>query len=234
MKAKVNSLFIINHLNFFSNETCNIQKKRVINLYIHVSTTATSMRKEFHLKTKVKVVKIMNAKTQARWFFNHIIDILQSQFWRINTFVIDTCSTMKTLWSMLKAFGELKHIFFISCDSHELQLLLDDILKLSWFVKILKDAKWIIRFFLAVFKELIILWKFQMIISINLFFWLEDTRCFSAEISFILIIFLFELAYCLIKLQNLNIKQQNSSSLSLLKSLSQFYWLIHILIIFFL
>ncbi len=53
-------------------------------------------------------------------------------------------------------------------------------------------------------------------------------------LSFILIIFLFELAYCLIKLKNLNIKQQNSSSLSLLESLSQFYWLIYILIFFFL
>ncbi len=149
--------------------------------------------------------------------------MLQSQFWRMNTFVIDTCSTMKTLWSELEAFDELKHIFFVSCDSHELQLLLDDILKLSWFVKILENVQWIVRFFLTALKELTILWKFQMMININLFFWLEDTQCFSAEISSILIIFLFELAYCLIRLQNLNIKQQNSSSLSLLKSLSQFY-----------
>ncbi len=49
---------------------------------------------------------------------------------------------MKTLWSELEAFDKLKHIFFISCDSHELQLLLDDILKLSWFVKILKNAQY--------------------------------------------------------------------------------------------
>ncbi len=53
-------------------------------------------------------------------------------------------------------------------------------------------------------------------------------------LSPILTTFLFELAYCLIRLKNLNIKRQNSSSLSLLESLPQFYWLIHILIIFFL
>ncbi len=188
VKAKVDSLLIVSHLNFFSDETCNIWKKRVINLYVHVSTTATSTRNEFHLKAKVEVAKIMNAKTQARWFFNHIVDVLQSQFWRMNTFVINTCFTMKTLWSELEAFDELKHVFFISCDSHELQLLLDDILKLSWFVKILEDAQWIVKFFLTALKELTILWKFQTMISINLFFWLEDTQCFSAEISSILII----------------------------------------------
>ncbi len=80
MKAKVNSLLIVSHLNFFSDETCNIWKKKVINLCVHISTTATSTRDKFHLKTKVEVVKIMNAKTQARWFFNLIIDMLQSQF----------------------------------------------------------------------------------------------------------------------------------------------------------
>ncbi len=179
VKSKIDFMLTDQHLNFFSDEFINIQKKRVINLCMHVSKTATSEEEEFHLKTEVEVTEIINAKTQAVWLFNLIDETLHQQFWRMNTFVIDTCSTMKTLWSELEAFDQMKHIFFILCDSHELQLLLDDILKLLWFAKILEDAQWIVRSFLTALKELTILWKFQMRVSVNLNFWSQDTSCFS-------------------------------------------------------
>ncbi len=165
IKMKIDSMLMNHYLNFFSDELTNIWKKRVINLCVHVSKTATSNKEEFHLRVKVNVTKIMNAKTQAYWLLNYINKTLQNQFWRVNTFVINTCFTMQALWSELKAFNELKHVFFISCDSHDLQLLLDDIMKFSWFTKILKKAQWIVKFFLAALKELTILWKFQMMIS---------------------------------------------------------------------
>ncbi len=183
VKAKVNPLLFVSHLNFFSGETCNIRKKRVINLCVHVSKTATSTKDEFHLKAKAEVAETMNAKTQARWLFNAVDDVLKKQFWRMNCFATDTCATMRALWSELEAFDQLKHVFFVPCDSHELQLLLDDILKLPWFTEVLEGAQWIARSFLAALKELTILWKFQTTISINLFFWLEDTRCSSVLFS---------------------------------------------------
>ncbi len=230
IKMKIDSMLMNHYLNFFSDELTNIWKKRVINLCVHVSKTATSNKEEFHLRVKVNVTKIMNAKTQAHWLLNYINKTLQNQFWRVNTFVINTCFTMQALWSELKAFNELKHVFFISCDSHDLQLLLDDIMKFSWFTKILKKAQWIVKFFLAALKELTILWKFQMMIS--------TISCFCQRclifLSSTLIIFLFQLVFYLSRIRKFNITQQNSSSLSLLKNLSQFYWLIHILIIFFL
>ncbi len=65
MKSKINSMLIEHYLNFFSNESINIRKKRIINLCVHVSKTTTSEEEEFHLKTKVKVTEIMNVKTQA-------------------------------------------------------------------------------------------------------------------------------------------------------------------------
>jgi len=60
-------MLIKHYLNFFSDEFINIQKKRVINLCVHISKTATSEEEEFHLKTEVQVevTEIMNAKTQA-------------------------------------------------------------------------------------------------------------------------------------------------------------------------
>ncbi len=230
MKTKINSMLISHYLNFFSNESTNIQKKKVINLCMHILKTATSNEEEFHLRIEVNVTEIMNAKTQAHWLLNHIDETLQNQFWRMNTFVIDTCFTMRALWSELEAFDELKHVFFILCDSHDLQLLLDDIMNLSWFTKILERAQWMIKFFLAALKKLTILWKFQMMISTILcFHW----RCLIF-LSSMLVIFLFQLVFYLSRIKKLNITRQNCSSLSLLKNLSQFYWLIHILIIFFL
>jgi len=66
VKTKIDSMLMSHHLNFFSDESINIRKKRVINLCVHVSKTATSKEEEFHLKVEVDVTKIMNAKTQAR------------------------------------------------------------------------------------------------------------------------------------------------------------------------
>jgi len=65
VKSKIDSMLTDQHLNFFSDESINIRKKRVINLCVHVSKTVTSEEKEFHLKTEVEVTEIMNAKTQA-------------------------------------------------------------------------------------------------------------------------------------------------------------------------
>ncbi len=66
VKTKVNSLLINYYLNVFNNEFINIRKKRVINLYVHVSKTITFIKKEFYLKVKVDVTEIMNVKIQAR------------------------------------------------------------------------------------------------------------------------------------------------------------------------
>jgi hypothetical protein len=47
---------------------------------------------------------------------------------------------MRALWSKLEAFDQLKHVFFVLCDSHGLQLLLGDILKLPWFTEVLEGC----------------------------------------------------------------------------------------------
>jgi len=65
VKSKIDSMLTDQHLNFFNDESINIRKKRVINLCVHVLKIATSEEEEFHLKTKVKVTEIMNAKTQT-------------------------------------------------------------------------------------------------------------------------------------------------------------------------
>jgi len=65
MKTKINSMLMSHYLNFFSNESTNIRKKRIINLCVHVLKTVTSKEEEFYLRVEVDVTEIMNAKTQA-------------------------------------------------------------------------------------------------------------------------------------------------------------------------
>ncbi len=53
-----------NYLSFFTDETINIRKKRVINMCCHVSSSTTSNEKDFHLKTMIKVTEKMSAVIQ--------------------------------------------------------------------------------------------------------------------------------------------------------------------------
>lgn len=57
-------LNICNHLNFFTNETTNIRKKRVINFCCYVFSSNFSFEKKFHLKIVVEIFDKMNAVTQ--------------------------------------------------------------------------------------------------------------------------------------------------------------------------
>jgi len=65
VKSKIDSMLTGHYLNFFSDESTNIRKERVINLCVHVPKTATSGGGGFHLKAEAEVAEIMNAKTQA-------------------------------------------------------------------------------------------------------------------------------------------------------------------------
>ena len=61
VKLKINvCLNVFNHFNFFTDETVNIRKKKVINLCCHVF-----FEDGFHIKIDVKIVEIMNATMQT-------------------------------------------------------------------------------------------------------------------------------------------------------------------------
>lgn len=52
---------VCNYLNFFINETINVQKERIINLYCYVSSDDN-----FYIKTTVGLVEKTNIATQAK------------------------------------------------------------------------------------------------------------------------------------------------------------------------
>lgn len=54
-----------NNLNFFTDETANIRKKRVINFCCHVSSSDIFRGEEFHFKAMTDLIEKMNAATQT-------------------------------------------------------------------------------------------------------------------------------------------------------------------------
>ncbi len=147
-----------NHLSFFTNETINIRKKRVINLCCHVSSFNDE---NFYLKAIIEVAKKMSAVVQAEWVINDCKKTIDNQLERINCIVTDICFIMKAMWIEIFKYSEMKHVFFVSCDNHELQLLLKDVMKFSFFADVLQKAQLIVINFRESNKKLIILWKYQ-------------------------------------------------------------------------
>jgi hypothetical protein len=146
-----------NYLSFFTDETVNIRKERVINLCCHVPNVGC-----FHLKATTGVAKKMSAAVQAEWLVNGCRETINHETWRINCIATDTCFTMKAMWNEISKFSDMKHVFFVPCDSHGLQLLLGDIIEFLFFVDVMQKAQLIITSFRGLNKELAILWDFQI------------------------------------------------------------------------
>ena len=64
---------------------------------------------------------------------------------KISAVITDNASTMTAAWRILKQ--EYKHIIFMGCIAHGLNLLVGDIMQLNWAMKIFSNAKKIVKFF---------------------------------------------------------------------------------------
>jgi hypothetical protein len=126
------------------------------------SSTVTFNERRFHLKATIEVAEKMSAAVQAEWVINGCRNITNNELWRINCIITNICFTMKFMWAEIVKYSKMKHVFFVSCDSHELQLLLSDIMKFSFFEDVMQKIQSIVINFRESNKELIILWNFQM------------------------------------------------------------------------
>ncbi len=163
IKIKVDQqLNVCKYFSFFTDETVNIRKERIINLCCHVSSSVTSNERNFHLKAMIEIAEKMSAAVQVEWVINDCMKTINNQSWRINCIITNTCFIMKVMWAEIAKFSQMKHMFFVSCDNHDLQLLLKDIMKFSFFATIMQKAQLIVINFRESNKKLIILWKFQL------------------------------------------------------------------------
>ena len=161
VKEKVDRILRASDLNFFTDETTNIRKERVINFCCHVPKSATATGGGFHLKAEVGIARIIDGELQARWLHEQLVSTTGGELWRVNSVATDTCDTMRKVARLLAKLPGMQHVFFVGCDSHGLQLLLKDIIDKPFFKSVLKKAQRIAVCFLASPKELSILWEYM-------------------------------------------------------------------------
>jgi hypothetical protein len=75
---------------------------------------------------------------------------VKGDFRRINAVATDTCSAMRLVWRLLGADPRTSHVFSVPCDSHGLQLLIQDLLSK---IPPLKEVKTAAEHIVAAFKH---------------------------------------------------------------------------------
>ena len=124
-QKKVTSLLQTN-LNFIADESSNIRRERVQNLCVSVKEYGA-----FYLESEPLQGETLDGEWNANWLHKKLSAAVSGEFSRINSITTDTCPTQKKAARILAGRQEYQKVFFVSCDSHELQLLIKNILKLS-------------------------------------------------------------------------------------------------------
>jgi len=111
------------YINVIMDESTNIQFNWIMN--VSVSTD----KGVFHWNSKDIGAKEMTVELCANLIVEELRIMMKNDLLRINSMSTDTCATMRKTWRVLKNYPELKHVFFIPCDSHGLQLAMKDLLQ---------------------------------------------------------------------------------------------------------
>ena len=131
----------LEHINIISDESTDINSSRILNICLHTPNGALHWLFE---DVRDKRLTADNISTMLRDRMN---DICQGRLERLNSLSTDTCETMLNTHRQLRQYPELKHLFFIPCDSHGLQLLIKDVLSFSIFKPIIEKAQSIVKAF---------------------------------------------------------------------------------------
>lgn len=149
-------------LNFYTDESNNIRKDRVINFLAHTPKGCGTKGRCFYIHSESNGAKTMDAKTQAAWLITQMTQTTEGKLWRVNSLTTDTCNLMHALWKSLKKDPRLEHIFCAPCGSHGIQLLIKDIISVKWYAGVIRRAQLIVRSFRAAHKEYNVLRDLQM------------------------------------------------------------------------
>lgn len=127
--------------NIITDESTNINNARIQNISIHTSVGS------FFWKSEDIGDLSLTAANLANWLRTKLLELTNGRLDLINSIATDTCPTMLAVWVTLARFPDLKHCFFIPCDSHGMQLLIKDLLQLPCFQTILDRAQAIVKAF---------------------------------------------------------------------------------------
>jgi len=123
-------------LNIITDESSNLTNGRIANISVHTSLGV------FHWISQDVGAMRMTAENITAWLRSHLHSLTNNDLKRINSIATDTCITMIAAWERLGQFDDLKHCFFIPCDSHGVQLLIRDlVVDIPLFKKLHDDAQ---------------------------------------------------------------------------------------------
>jgi hypothetical protein len=121
-------------------------------------------RDPFYIKNDLVPVETSFAERQTAWILK-ALDNLETEFDftlpMINSVATDTCFIMRKLWRALRTDRRFAYIFFVLCDSHGINLFINDIINLEEFKPIVKIVNEIVTHFRYAYKQLVLLREFQ-------------------------------------------------------------------------
>jgi Protein of unknown function (DUF 659)/hAT family C-terminal dimerisation region len=136
IQADINTFLKSNDmLNIVTDESSNINHSRICNISIQTPVGALHYVSEDVESTR------LDATGYALWLSQHLLRITNNDISRINSITTDTCATMQAMEKQLQLSDQFKHVFFIPCGSHSIQLLIKDILAIPRLKSILSDAQ---------------------------------------------------------------------------------------------
>lgn len=131
----------LQHINIVTDESTNVNGSRILNLSINTP------RGSFHWISEDIGSRQFSATEIVTWLKSQLQILTNNDLKRVNSIATDTCPIMLKMWKELRQFSELRHCFTIPCDSHGLQLLIKDILKLDSCKTTLQEAQCIVKLF---------------------------------------------------------------------------------------
>ena len=136
IKGKVDAILNdLDWLNIVTDESNDINHSRICNISIHTPYGS------LHYISEDIGAKRMDAAGCANWLRTHLQKLTDNDFARINSIATDTCNTMLSMRKELLQSPDFKHVLFIPCDSHGIQLLVKDLLSVPRLKTILNKAQ---------------------------------------------------------------------------------------------
>lgn len=111
------------NLNIITDESSNINKSRIANISVNTQFGT------FYLLSEDLGAMRSTSTNMANWLEQHLLTLTQGNLQRISSIATDTCQTMLTMWEELRTKPSLTHIIVTPCDSHGIQLLIQDLIK---------------------------------------------------------------------------------------------------------
>jgi hypothetical protein len=112
-------------INIVTDESTNVLQERVSNLNFITPDGCL-----FFWKSIVRADVDDNVTQTSQDIIDTLCDMTGNDLRKINSITMDTCTTMRLSWKVLAQHPELRHCFFVPCNSRGLRFVMKDILQL--------------------------------------------------------------------------------------------------------